>query len=135
MEIRVKVEEYVNQKILALRQNHPGSYDNVSILRMNAMKFLPNFFEKHQVGIQGNGFGKIWIVDNLETALANRISFQSGMNDSCQRCSSCSQTLTSRRESTRPASSRMSIEELNQIALVAMDSHLPALCFSRCQYG
>jgi hypothetical protein len=50
MEIRVKVEEYVNQKILALRQNHPGSYDNVSILRMNAMKFLPNFFEKHQVG-------------------------------------------------------------------------------------
>jgi len=49
MEIRVKVEEYVNQKILALRNNHPGSYDNVSILRMNAMKFLPNFFEKHQV--------------------------------------------------------------------------------------
>ncbi|KAF8950579.1 tRNA (guanine-N(7)-)-methyltransferase (tRNA(m7G46)-methyltransferase) [Podila verticillata] len=49
MEIRVKVEEYVNQKILALRQNHPGSYDNVSILRMNAMKFLPNFFEKHQL--------------------------------------------------------------------------------------
>jgi len=49
MEIRVKVEEYVNQKILALRKNHPGSYDNVSILRMNAMKFLPNFFEKHQV--------------------------------------------------------------------------------------
>ncbi|KAG0000355.1 tRNA (guanine-N(7)-)-methyltransferase (tRNA(m7G46)-methyltransferase) [Entomortierella chlamydospora] len=49
MEIRVKVEEYVNQKILALRNNHPGSYDNVSILRMNAMKFLPNFFEKHQL--------------------------------------------------------------------------------------
>ncbi|ORZ16013.1 putative methyltransferase-domain-containing protein [Lobosporangium transversale] len=49
MEIRVKVEEYVNQKILALRKNHPGSYDNISILRMNAMKFLPNFFEKHQL--------------------------------------------------------------------------------------
>ncbi|KAF9437418.1 tRNA (guanine-N(7)-)-methyltransferase (tRNA(m7G46)-methyltransferase) [Entomortierella beljakovae] len=49
MEIRVKVEEYVNQKILALRTNHPGSYDNISILRMNAMKFLPNFFEKHQL--------------------------------------------------------------------------------------
>lgn len=75
MEIRVKVEEYVNQKILALRQNHPGSYDNVSILRMNAMKFLPNFFEKHQVGIQGNGFRTIWIVGDLETALANRIYF------------------------------------------------------------
>ncbi|KAF9188391.1 tRNA (guanine-N(7)-)-methyltransferase (tRNA(m7G46)-methyltransferase) [Haplosporangium sp. Z 767] len=51
MEIRVKVEEYVNQKILALRKNHPGSYDNVSILRMNAMKFLPNFFEKHQASL------------------------------------------------------------------------------------
>ncbi|KAF9582799.1 tRNA (guanine-N(7)-)-methyltransferase (tRNA(m7G46)-methyltransferase) [Lunasporangiospora selenospora] len=49
MEIRVKVEEYVNQKILALRKKHPGSYDNASILRMNAMKFLPNFFEKHQL--------------------------------------------------------------------------------------
>ncbi|KAF9162584.1 tRNA (guanine-N(7)-)-methyltransferase (tRNA(m7G46)-methyltransferase) [Actinomortierella ambigua] len=49
MEIRVKVEEYVNQKILALRQNHPGQYENASIIRMNAMKFLPNFFEKHQL--------------------------------------------------------------------------------------
>ncbi|KAG0228036.1 tRNA (guanine-N(7)-)-methyltransferase (tRNA(m7G46)-methyltransferase) [Actinomortierella wolfii] len=48
MEIRVKVEEYVNQKILALRKNRPGQYENASIIRMNAMKFLPNFFEKHQ---------------------------------------------------------------------------------------
>lgn len=65
MEIRVKVEEYVNQKILALRQNHPGSYDNVSILRMNAMKFLPNFFEKHQVGYPGNGFMGTLTVDYM----------------------------------------------------------------------
>lgn len=57
MEIRAKVEEYVVQKINALRaQNNgekefdqEGSFENVAVLRMNAMKFLPNFFEKGQV--------------------------------------------------------------------------------------
>jgi tRNA (guanine-N7-)-methyltransferase len=69
MEIRVKVEEYVNQKILALRQNHPGSYDNVSILRMNAMKFLPNFFEKHQVGYPETGSRKTLTVGIIDACL------------------------------------------------------------------
>ena len=49
MEIRVKVEEYVRERINALRSQHPGQYQNISIIRMNAMKFLPNFFEKGQV--------------------------------------------------------------------------------------
>jgi hypothetical protein len=49
MEIRLKVEEYVYERIKALRIQNPGSYQNVSIMRMNAMKFLPNFFEKGQV--------------------------------------------------------------------------------------
>jgi tRNA (guanine-N7-)-methyltransferase len=49
MEIRKKVEDYVHNKIIALRQNHPGQYQNCSIIRMNAMKFLPNYFEKAQV--------------------------------------------------------------------------------------
>jgi tRNA (guanine-N7-)-methyltransferase len=49
MEIRVKVQEYVHQRIEALRENHKDKYQNVSIMRMNAMKFLPNFFEKAQV--------------------------------------------------------------------------------------
>ncbi|CAG8473422.1 12773_t:CDS:2 [Ambispora gerdemannii] len=49
MEIRVKVEEYVREKIHALRLQHPGQYQNISIIRMNAMKFLPNFFEKGQL--------------------------------------------------------------------------------------
>lgn len=49
MEIRLKVEEYVYERIKALRAQHPGQYQNVSIMRMNAMKFLPNFFEKGQV--------------------------------------------------------------------------------------
>ncbi len=49
MEIRVKVEEYVHERINALRLQNPGQYQNISIIRMNAMKFLPNFFEKGQV--------------------------------------------------------------------------------------
>ncbi|RIB17156.1 guanine-N(7)--methyltransferase-like protein [Gigaspora rosea] len=49
MEIRVKVEEYVREKIIALRLQHPGQYQNISIIRMNVMKFLPNFFEKGQL--------------------------------------------------------------------------------------
>ncbi|CAJ0635865.1 1376_t:CDS:10 [Entrophospora sp. SA101] len=49
MEIRVKVEEYVRERINALRSQNPGQYQNISIIRMNAMKFLPNFFEKGQL--------------------------------------------------------------------------------------
>lgn len=49
MEIRLKVEEYVYERIKALRAQNSGQYQNVSIMRMNAMKFLPNFFEKGQV--------------------------------------------------------------------------------------
>jgi len=49
MEIRVKVEEYVRQRIEALRAANPGKYQNVSVLRTNAMKFLPNFFAKGQL--------------------------------------------------------------------------------------
>jgi tRNA (guanine-N7-)-methyltransferase len=59
MEIRTKVEEYVNQRIQALRERasetegkaplDSGSYQNVAVMRMNAMKFCPNFFEKGQL--------------------------------------------------------------------------------------
>lgn len=51
MEIRVKVEEYVHKRISALRLQHQTSslYQNVSVMRMNAMKFSPNFFAKHQL--------------------------------------------------------------------------------------
>jgi tRNA (guanine-N7-)-methyltransferase len=50
MEIRDKVTDFVDQKITAYRQHYTGQYTNVSVMRMNAMKFLPNFFEKGQVG-------------------------------------------------------------------------------------
>lgn len=57
MEIRVKVADYVQQRIEALRlQNATATssgsvapYHNIAVLRANAMKFLPNFFAKGQL--------------------------------------------------------------------------------------
>ena len=49
MEIRVKVSDYVKDRIRALRLQNPGSYTNIACLRSNAMKYLPNFFEKGQL--------------------------------------------------------------------------------------
>lgn len=49
MEIRVKVADYVQDRIKALRQQNPGQYENVACIRSNAMKYLPNFFNKGQV--------------------------------------------------------------------------------------
>jgi len=69
MEIRVQVTQYVEDKIAALRIAQrdlqssdvlpaststapaptPGGYNNISVIRANAMKFLPNFVSKHQL--------------------------------------------------------------------------------------
>ncbi|XP_049867354.1 tRNA (guanine-N(7)-)-methyltransferase [Pectinophora gossypiella] len=49
LEIRVKVSDYVNDRIKALRIQHPNQYQNVAVLRTNAMKYLPNFFHKGQL--------------------------------------------------------------------------------------
>lgn len=49
MEIRVKVSDYVMDRIKALRSQNPGSYNNIACLRTNAMKYLPNFFLKGQL--------------------------------------------------------------------------------------
>lgn len=51
MEIRVKVSDYVNEKIQALRKHHAeaGHYRNVAVLRSNAMKYMPNYFHKGQL--------------------------------------------------------------------------------------
>ena len=49
MEIRVKVSDYVMDRISALRKQHPGDYQNIACVRTNAMKYLPNFFKKGQV--------------------------------------------------------------------------------------
>jgi tRNA (guanine-N7-)-methyltransferase len=49
MEIRVKVSDYVMDRIKALRVQHPDKYNNIACIRSNAMKYLPNFFKKGQV--------------------------------------------------------------------------------------
>jgi tRNA (guanine-N7-)-methyltransferase len=49
MEIRVKVSDYVQDRIKALRAQYPTRYNNVACIRSNAMKYLPNFFQKGQV--------------------------------------------------------------------------------------
>jgi tRNA (guanine-N7-)-methyltransferase len=58
MEIRISVTEFVSDKIRAMRvQNSsststyssPSPYQNISVLRANTMKFLPNFFTRHQL--------------------------------------------------------------------------------------
>ncbi|KAE8453750.1 hypothetical protein EG329_009261 [Mollisiaceae sp. DMI_Dod_QoI] len=49
MEIRTQVTEYVQERIRALRAQDPGKYENAACLRANTMKFLPNFFKKHQL--------------------------------------------------------------------------------------
>ncbi|OWR45201.1 hypothetical protein KGM_213798 [Danaus plexippus plexippus] len=49
LEIRVKVSDYVNDRILAFRKQFPDQYQNIAVLRTNAMKYLPNFFHKGQL--------------------------------------------------------------------------------------
>jgi len=49
MEIRVKVSDYVIDRIVALREQQPGNFKNIACLRSNAMKYLPNFFSKGQL--------------------------------------------------------------------------------------
>lgn len=49
LEIRVKVSDYVRDRIQALRASHPGQYQNIACIRSNAMKHLPNFFHKGQL--------------------------------------------------------------------------------------
>ena len=61
MEIRVQVSQYVRDRIAALRvaaatadESSPSTspeahYQNISIVRANAMKFLPNYFSKHSL--------------------------------------------------------------------------------------
>jgi len=49
MEIRDKVSQYVKERCTALRRELPGQYENISCIRTNSMKYLPNFFTKGQL--------------------------------------------------------------------------------------
>jgi len=48
MEIRLKVSDYVSDRVMALRKANPGQFQNIHVIRTNAMKYLPNYFEKGQ---------------------------------------------------------------------------------------
>ncbi|KAH9366349.1 hypothetical protein HPB48_006199 [Haemaphysalis longicornis] len=80
MEIRVKVSDYVQDRIKALRGQHPGQYENVACIRTNAMKHLPNFFRKGQniaeLGKAPEESAQVlkkWISGRLGKAPRNRI--------------------------------------------------------------
>lgn len=49
MEIRVKVSDFVQDRIEVLRHLHPGQYENVACIRTNSMKYLTNYFYKGQL--------------------------------------------------------------------------------------
>ncbi|KOM28682.1 hypothetical protein LR48_Vigan561s007200 [Vigna angularis] len=49
MELRDKVTEYVKERISSLRVANPGQYQNVSVVRTNSMKYIPNYFGKGQL--------------------------------------------------------------------------------------
>eukprot|EP00400_MALV-I_sp_L67-5_P001183 gene1183-970_t len=49
MEIREQVTNYVGQRIYALRNESPGEWGNVSVLRSNTMKYLVNYMRKGQL--------------------------------------------------------------------------------------
>ena len=57
MELRTQVLDYVTNRITALRSQNPtlaeaqlpGPYQNISALRTNTMKFLPNYFTRGQL--------------------------------------------------------------------------------------
>jgi hypothetical protein len=47
----VQVSDYVKDRVIALREANPGHYQNINVIRGNAMKYLPNYFEKGQVNV------------------------------------------------------------------------------------
>lgn len=49
MEIRTKVADYVQKRIVALRSQNPSSYENIWCLRTNAMRYIPNYIQKGQL--------------------------------------------------------------------------------------
>lgn len=49
MEIRTKVADYVQRRIIALRSQNPDKYTNVWCLRTNAMRYIPNYISKGQL--------------------------------------------------------------------------------------
>ena len=83
IEIRLKVSDYVKQKIDALRVQHNGKYQNIAVVRTNAMKYFCNYFQKAQVSCDVIHLGQRFLYVKL---LCYSIYF----DFSFQRCSFCS---------------------------------------------
>lgn len=47
--VQIQVTEYVKDRIQGLRAAHPGQYNNISVVRTNSMKYIPNYFNKGQL--------------------------------------------------------------------------------------
>lgn len=122
MEIRTSVTKYVTDRIAATRQaqsllpadsvdTKPGGYQNVSVIKANSMKHMPNFFAKGQVcvyffflgmgdigwGALGKGWGGELVLKEADMEL----------DRSLKRYFSSSRILISRTANTRLESSRM----------------------------
>ena len=42
----MQVAQYVKERVLALRREHPGQYGNIACVRTNTQKYLTNYFRK-----------------------------------------------------------------------------------------
>jgi tRNA (guanine-N7-)-methyltransferase len=49
VEIRKKAVDFSQQRILNLREENKGQYNNIWVENTNAMKYLPNYFFKGQL--------------------------------------------------------------------------------------
>ncbi|CRH00143.1 methyltransferase, putative [Plasmodium relictum] len=49
IEIRDKITNYVGEKIISYRSSYYPNFHNISIIRTNAIKFLPNYIKKNQI--------------------------------------------------------------------------------------
>jgi hypothetical protein len=49
MEIRPSVCQYVVDRVVHMRKEQSGGFENIYAIRSNAMKYLPNYFRKAQV--------------------------------------------------------------------------------------
>jgi len=47
--VSLQVTNYVIERVSALRREQPGKFNNITALRTNAMRHLPNFFLKGQL--------------------------------------------------------------------------------------
>ena len=96
MEIRTNVTQYVADRIAALRLRNslayrpptdevaegsttlaPGGFQNVSVVRANAMKFLPNFFDKGQACINSKVYHSLSLVRTERFSYAILVAEQS----------------------------------------------------------